>query len=129
MTPAELLHKHLANIAQPVEAQDLSIYADDLVCTFPYAPEGHTQRLEGPAAFGKFLAAVGGFAMDRRVEDLVVYEAAGGAVATYTHSFTVKDTGAAFTGAMVYVADVADGKIVRFREYYDTMKLLKAFGD
>ncbi len=129
MTPLELVQTHIANIAQPVEKQTLGIYADAMVCEFPNAPEGHTSRLEGPAALAKFLARIGDFAPDRYVEGLEVWESGSDVIALFQSNFKVEGTGRSCTMPMILILTLENGQIVRFREYYDARRVLIAFGE
>lgn len=129
MTAADLVHRHIANIATPFDRQDRSIYSDTMVVEFPNAPEGHTNRLEGSEAFGKFLARIGDFAPDRHVENVEVFEAGDDVIGLFQSNFKVADTGRSCSMPMILILRVENGQIVRFREYYDPLKVLKAFGE
>lgn len=60
---ADLLRSHLSLVGKSATPEELAdIYADDFVAEFPYAPEDHTRRLEGPEAIGRFLENIGKFA-------------------------------------------------------------------
>ena len=129
MNPTEIVNRHIANIAKPISDQDHSIYSEQLVSEFPNAPEGHTSRLEGPAALGKFLAAIGNFAPERRAEEVEVFNAGEDIVALFQSNFKVKDNGRSCSMPMILILRMDSGKIVRLREYYDPLKVLRAFGE
>lgn len=129
MTNRAILDRHLANIALPIEEQDHSIYADNVVSEFPYAPDGFTTRLEDLAGLAKFLAAIGGFSKDRAVENLEVGDFGSGIVGTFDSHFTLRESGKRVRIPMVMFFDIESGRVVRFREYYDPVRVLKAFGE
>jgi len=125
----EIVNRHIANIAKPITYQDHSIYSEHLVSEFPNAPEGHTSRLEGPAALGKFLAAIGTFAPERRAENVEVFDAGEDVVTLFQSSFKVKENGRSCSMPMVLILRLEGEKIARLREYYDPLKVLRAFGE
>lgn len=129
MSLRHILDRHLANIALPIEEQDHSIYAEHVVSEFPYAPDGFTTRLDDVAGLAKFLAAIGGFSQDRAVENLQACDYGTGIAGTFDSHFTLKDSGKRVMIPMVLFFDVEEGKVVRFREYYDPVRVLKAFGE
>lgn len=129
MNSVEIVKRHIANIAEPISEQDHSIYSDKLVSEFPNAPEGHTSRLEGPAALGRFLAAIGSFAPERRVDEVEVFDAGEDVVALFRSNFRVKDSGRSCSMPMILILQMEGGQIVRLREYYDPLKVLRAFGE
>ena len=129
MDAAQIVNRHIANIAKPISEQDHSIYSEQLVSEFPNAPEGHTSRLEGPAALGKFLAAIGGFAPERYVDELEVFEAGENVVALFCSRFKVKENGRSCSMPMILILGLEGGRIARLREFYDPLKVLRAFGE
>ena len=129
MTPLELVQTHISNIAKPLGEQNHSIYADQLVVEFCNAPEGHTARLEGPEALGKFLARIGEFAPDRRPEKIEAFDAGEHVIGVFQSNFTVKDSGRSCSMPMIFIFKLENGKIAHMREYYDAYKVLRAFGE
>jgi ketosteroid isomerase-like protein len=129
VTALELVTRHIANIAKPVEAQDLSIYADSMVCEFPNAPEGQTNRLEGSAALAKFLANIGNFAPERHADQVEAWESGKDVIGLFRSNFKVTETGRSCSMPMILILRLQEGKIVRFREFYDARKVLIAFGE
>ncbi len=95
MSHADLLRRHLQNAGKPRAEQDATIYAEDLVVEFPYAPEGHTRRLEGPEACLAFFSRISSFAQGFRIGEPTILSEGDAFVAEYHGSATFKDTGAA----------------------------------
>ncbi len=113
-----------------LQGQDLSVYADGFVAEFPFAPEGHTRRLEGAAAISSFFAKIPNFSDGFAIgESRKIVEAGDTLVAEYTGSSVFKDTNLPYAQEYVAVAQIQDGKIVHIREYYDPMRVLRALGE
>jgi uncharacterized protein len=129
MTPQALLEQHLANISKPLEAQNLTIYAEALRVEFPFAPDGHTQSLDGPEALGKFLAAIATFTEGHKITNLETAVFEGGFLTEYEESSTFRATGRAYASRIVWTARVEGGKIVRLREHYNPLRVLEALGE
>ena len=129
MTEQELLEQHLTNIGKPVDTQDLTIYADTLRVEFPFAPDGHTQSLDGPEAMGKFLAAIATFTEGHQITSLETVAFPGGFVIEYEESSTFRGTGRAYASRIVWTARTASGKITRLREHYNPIRVLEALGE
>lgn len=127
MSHPELFARHLENVGSA--SPNLEIYAADIVAEFPYAPEGHTNRLEGTAALGRFLAAIGTFALDYTRTETTFHETPNGVVAEYGATAVFKDTGLRYTQQYIVVAEMADGKITRLREFYNPIRVLEALGE
>ena len=128
-TASELLHRHLALVGKAATAEDLSIYAKDVVAEFPYAPEDHTRKLEGPAAIGQFLENMGKFAEKFKLGEPTIYETSTGCIAEYHGDSVFKSTGLSYSQDYISVITVRDGQIVGIREYYDPMRVLRALGE
>lgn len=130
MTNVELLHKHLALFVSQIPAEKaIDVYHEDVTIEFPYAPEGHTRRLEGRDALLAFFSRIPTFARDFRVGEPTIYTIDGGLVAEYTGASTFIDSGLPYAQDYVLFMTVRDGKIAAMREYYDGQRVLKALGE
>jgi ketosteroid isomerase-like protein len=129
MSNADLFRRHLANVGRPASEQDLDVYAEGFVAEFPYAPEGHTRRLEGREAISRFLAAIGTFAEGFRLGEPRIVEAGDDLIAEYHGDSTFKETGRPYAQDYVAVARVEGGRIAHLREYYDPLRVLRAMGE
>lgn len=129
MTAIELLKSHLALVGRAATAEELEIYAPDVVAEFPYAPEDHTRRLEGPAAIARFLENIGKFAEGFKLGEPTVYETESGCIAEYHGDAVFKSTGKTYSQDYVAIVKVRDGKIASIREYYDPLRVLRAMGE
>jgi ketosteroid isomerase-like protein len=130
MSNADLFRRHLANFAKPIDQQDLSVYADDFVAEFPFAPVDHTRRLEGAEAISRFFSKIPSFSDNFKIGDEVkIVESGDSLVAEYTGSSVFKDTQLPYAQEYVAVAKIQNGKITHIREYYDPMRVLRALGE
>ena len=128
-TSGELLKSHLSLVGKTATDEELSIYTDDFVAEFPYAPEDHTNRLEGRAGIARFMAAIGNFAEAFKLGEPTIHETATGFVAEYHGDSVFKSTGRAYSQDYISVFTVRDGKIAHIKEYYDPMRVLRAMGE
>jgi ketosteroid isomerase-like protein len=129
MSHADLLRRHLGNAGKPRAEQDAAVYAEDLVVEFPYAPEGHTRRLDGPEACLAFFSRISSFAERFSIGEPTILSEGDVFVAEYHGSATFKDTGLPYEQDYVLVAKVRDGKLVSLREHYDPLRVLRAMGE
>lgn len=129
MSAADLLRRHLSLVGRAASAEELEIYADDLLVEFPYAPEDHTQRLQGPAEIARFLENIGKFAEGFRLGEPTIHETPNGCIAEYHGDAVFKESGRPYSQDYVAVVTMRDGKIARLREYYDPLRVLRAMGE
>lgn len=103
----------------------------DMVFELPYAPPGFESRIEGAEnylAFAKQAMAVVG---DENLHDLHVETFGsdpGEAVCFYKSDMTIQTNGASYKNDYVGRFTVRNGKITRFAEYCDPIRLLVALG-
>ena len=130
MSPRELLAKHLT-IAQatPSPEEATAMYADDVAMDFPFAPEGHTRRLEGRDAILAYFGRIKTFADGFSLGEPSVVETPDGLIARYPGSSTFKATGLPYAQEYILFMTVQDGRILHLTEYYDGQRVLKALGE
>ncbi len=126
---SDLLRSHLALVGKASTPDELAIYAEDVIAEFPYAPEGHTSRLEGPQKIAAFLENIGKFAENFHLGEPTIHETATGCIAEYHGSSTFKSTGLPYEQDYISVITVKDGKIASIKEYYDPLRVLRALGE
>lgn len=106
--------------------------ADDVVVETPFAPPGHPRRIAGReqnAAYARPRRA----ALPVRFEefrDVVIHDTADPQtiIAEYVMAGTVTTTGRQSSASFIAILTVRDGKIVRWREYQDTLGMALALG-
>jgi uncharacterized protein len=126
---SHLAHRHTQNVGLSRDNQDLTIYAENVVTEFPFAPEGHTRHLDGREALSQFLAAIGNFATQRSVVGITHDETEGGFVLTYTESSIFRSTSNPYSSKIVWIARVENGVISYLEEYYDSLAVMTALGE
>jgi uncharacterized protein len=126
---AQALDEHLELIGRDTPRW-LDLFADDAIVEFPYAPAGLPGRFEGKAAIEhyfrgaleSFLGLV--FSDVRRYRttdpDVALAEAHGSA--------TITTTGKRYEQDYVMVLRTRQGKVVHYREYWNIVPALEAFG-
>ena len=107
----------------------MAIYAPDVVAEFPYAPEGHTSRLEGPEAIVRFLGKIPTFAEGFSLGEPTISPTADGFVAEYHGDATFKESGRPYGQDYIVVFRLQEGRIASIREYYDPLRVLRAMGE
>ncbi|PCC73545.1 Ketosteroid isomerase-related protein [Nannocystis exedens] len=121
MRAAAALAAHLERIARDIERW-LQLFADDAVVEFPYALRlGLPPRLVGKPAIAAYFRRTPGVFRDLRFSDLRVYPTTDPdvLVAEVHGSATLAPTGEAYEQDYVMVLQCKDGRIVRYREYWD----------
>jgi len=108
-----LVRVHLKNLGKPSNEQDLSIYSDQLAVVFPFAPAGHTESLEGRAAFSRFLEAIGEFTQGHEVAEVRFEATDTGFILEYAESSIFRSTGASYASPILWKAEVSEGVITR----------------
>ncbi len=130
MTPAELLAKHLTiSAVTPSPEEAAAMYHDDATIEFPFAPEGHTRRLEGRQAILDYFGRIKTFSDNFTIGEPTINAIDGGLVARYPGSSTFKDTGLPYSQEYILFMTVRDGRIAAMTEYYDGQRVLKALGE
>lgn len=100
--------------------------ADDVVFEFPFAPPGRPGKVEGKRALGEYLAAMPARVAFEKL-DLETHQTVEPDVAVIemTAAGRVKDTGEPYEMSYVVVLTVRDGLIVRYRDYWNPLQVLR----
>jgi ketosteroid isomerase-like protein len=120
---------HLRNWTLHGEHGD-SLLAEDVVVEWPFAAPGRPRRIEGRGAF-LAMAGAGRAALPFRFDEFTLdaqHETADPDVVVleYRLGGTVTTTGERRSAAFISVIEVRGGRIVRWREYQDTMAIAAA---
>jgi ketosteroid isomerase-like protein len=107
------------------------LLAEDAVFEMPYAPEGFQRRFSGRDEIIAFVETIPAIIDAENLHDLRLetYQSdPGEIVAEYRSDMVIKTTGAAYRNEYVSRFTVRDGRITRFAEYYDPIRLVVALG-
>jgi uncharacterized protein len=108
-----------------------ALLAEDAVFEMPYAPEGFERRITGRDNIIAFVETVPAIIDTENLHDvrLETYHAdPGEIVAEYRSDMVIKPTNAPYRNEYVSRFTVRDGRITRFAEYYDPIRLVVALG-
>jgi ketosteroid isomerase-like protein len=107
------------------------LFAEDAVFEMPYAPHGFDRRFVGRDNIIAFLETVPTLTDAENLHDIrleTYHSDPGELIAEFKSDMVVKPTGAAYRNEYVARFTVRDGKITRFAEYYDPIRLVVALG-
>jgi uncharacterized protein len=126
-TFSDLLRAALGNRLAPSDSL-LGMFAEDIIFEFPYAPEGLPKRLDGVAALDAHLQKLGPLIDFGAMVLESVY--ASGATIVFEFSCTGRGvrTGAPYDQDYISVVTLRDGRITRYRDYWNPSVVLTALG-
>ena len=124
-----LLREALGDRLAAEAATFTQMMAEDSVMDFPYAPPGMVTRLEGRAAIERHLASLVGLIQFDRMIDLVVHRTEGD---TFVLEFGCTghgvQTGVPYPQRYISVITLENGRIARYRDYWNPLVVLEAMG-
>lgn len=131
-TVEALLREHLALVTHDTDRW-LELFADDAVVEFPYAPSiGRAPRLEGKAAIAEYFRSASREFVALTFRDVRVYcttDADADVVLAEAHGTArIASTGKIYEQDYVIVLNAKDGRVTRYREYWNVIPALEAFG-
>lgn len=126
-TFSDLLRAALGDQLAPSDSL-LDMFAKDVIFEFPYAPEGLPKRLDGVAALEEHLQKLGPL-IDFGAMVLGTVHAAGDTI-VFEFSCTGQGvrTGAPYDQDYISVVTLRDGRITRYRDYWNPTVVLTALG-
>lgn len=107
----------------------IELWSEQPICEFPYAATGRPARLEGRPAILTYMRGAGGrFAIDA-TDELVLHEGADGSTLVVELAIRghVIETGAPYDQRYVSIFEVIDGRLARYREYWNPLLARAAF--
>jgi uncharacterized protein len=106
------------------------LWAEDGLLEFPYAPEGKPSTYHGRAAILAYMkSAASGFSINS-VEGYKVHTMTDPTVACVELSIkgTMSGSGAPYNQRYVIIFETVDGQIKHYREYWNPLVVMKAYG-
>jgi uncharacterized protein len=138
MTDAQLRERNMAIVRRYIDAINRwdfdakrELLAEDAVFEMPYAPEPFVRRITGRDDILAFVRTIPELVDAENLHDLRLetYHADPGEIAAeYRSDMVIKPTGAEYRNEYVGRFTVREGRITRFAEYYDPIRLVVALG-
>jgi uncharacterized protein len=126
----ELLQSYQTLIAQQRFAEWIELWAEDGSCEFPYAPEGRPRLLQGKKAIYEYMTAYPGRIAIDSVAEMRVHPALNPEVVAVELAINGRalTTGRPYNQRYVIVLEAKNGKVWRYREYWNPLVSIEAFG-
>jgi uncharacterized protein len=138
MNETDLREANLAVVRRYIDAINAwdfdakrALLAEDAVFEMPYAPDGFERRIVGRDNIIAFVETIPAIIDAENLHDvhLETYNSdPGEIVAEYKSDMVIKPHGAEYRNEYVSRFTVRDGRITRFAEYYDPIRLVVALG-
>ncbi|GAA2469999.1 nuclear transport factor 2 family protein [Winogradskya humida] len=124
-SPTQVLRRALDHLLAHDMAAFIALYADDAVMEFPFAPPARPQRPDGRPAVEAYLAGYTDLLDIQRIHDVEVHETTDPAViiGEFAASGLVVATGEPYTARYIAVLTIVDGRIRRYRDYWNPLAL------
>lgn len=104
----------------------VSMYDDDAVHEFPWAPEGRAGRLEGKAAIAAYMSNLPAVVRFESFDDVRVREVGDELIVEASAHGRRPDTGAPFDMDYVWFITHENGRVSRFRDYMNPQRMRAA---
>jgi ketosteroid isomerase-like protein len=122
-TPADVVGESLLLASTGDFDAYLELFHDEIVFEFPFAPPGRPHRVEGKSALREYLDRYPGRIEFVRLRELVVHETTDPEVVVFEMGIDGrhKETGEPYEMGYVSVVTVHEGKILRYRDYWNPL--------
>jgi ketosteroid isomerase-like protein len=138
MDDAQLREANMATVRRYIDAINAwdfdtqsELLAEDAVFEMPYAPDGFERRIAGRDEIIAFVETIPAITDAENLHDVrleTFHSDPGEIVAEYRSDMVIKPTGAVYRNEYICRFTVRDGRVTRFAEYYDPVRLVIALG-
>jgi ketosteroid isomerase-like protein len=138
MSEARLREQNMAIVRRYIDAINRwdfdvkrELLAEDAVFEMPYAPEGFERTITGRDNIIAFVETVPAIIDAENLHDVrleTYHRDPGEIVAEYRSDMVIKPTSVPYRNEYISRFTVRDGRITRFAEYYDPIRLVVALG-
>jgi uncharacterized protein len=138
MDDAQLREANMATVRRYIDAINAwdfdtqsALLAEDAVFEMPYAPDGFERRITGRDEIIAFVETIPAITDAENLHDVrleTFHADPGEIVAEYRSDMVIKPTGAVYRNEYICRFTVRDGRVTRFAEYYDPVRLVIALG-
>lgn len=104
----------------------LELFAADVTFEFPYAPEGFPTRLDGRDRLAAHLATLGPLLTFEAFHLNAAYQCGETVVMEFTCEGHGAETGVAYNQSYISVVTLQDGRIARYKDYWNPLVALAA---
>jgi uncharacterized protein len=135
---AERRERNIAIVGRFIDAINRSdldtqreLFAEDAVFEMPYAPDGFERRFAGRDEIMAFLETVLELTDAENLHEIrleTCHSDPGEVIAEFKSDMIMKPTGAAYRNEYLARFTIREGKVTRFVEYFDPIRLVIALG-
>jgi ketosteroid isomerase-like protein len=135
---AERRERNIAIVGRFIDAINRSdldtqreLFAEDAVFEMPYAPDGFERRFAGRDKIMAFLETVLDLTDAENLHEIrleTYHSDPGEVIAEFKSDMIMKPTGAEYRNEYVARFTIREGKVTRFVEYFDPIRLVIALG-
>ncbi|MCU1395019.1 MAG: phenazine biosynthesis protein PhzA/PhzB [Ilumatobacteraceae bacterium] len=125
-----LVNEYLRLFSEQRWNEWIELWAEDGVLEFPFAPAGRRCRYVGKDEILAYMQPLGGRMQIDQLEYFDVHPMLDSAVYCFEMGFTghIVETGAAYDQKYISIIETKDGKIWRYREYWNPIVSIDANG-
>lgn len=124
---SDLLRGALGERLSPADTL-LGLFADDVVFEFPFTPEGLPKRLDGVAAVANHLHKLGPLIAFGPMTLRDVHASGETVILEFSCTGQGVHTGAPYNQDYISVVSLRNGRIARYRDYWNPLVVLAALG-
>lgn len=127
LTPVEIFGQVLLATASGDVQAIIDLCADDVVFEFPFAPPGRPAEVSGKEPLSRYLAAAPSRVQFDGLSNFETHQTVDPDVAAIEMTATgkIKDTGEPYDQSYVVVLTAREGRIIRYRDYWNPLKALQ----